>query len=184
MSNRREALLDLMVDHVLSEGMQGATLRPLAAAAGTSDRMLLYYFADKDELIGVVLERVSAKIRDELEIAIPVGERRSFDLLLQQVWAVLGSQHLKPYMDIWLDLVSGAARDVQPYRKVAGAILDGYLSWVRVRLQPTPNGMLPSSPELLITAVQGMYLFEAIGRPAVAKAAMTELSQKQISNKS
>jgi AcrR family transcriptional regulator len=177
-NDRREALLDLMVDHVLSEGMQGATLRPLAAAAGTSDRMLLYYFTDKDELIGVVLERVSAKIRDELEIAIPVGKPQPFDILLQQVWAVLSSQHLKPYMDIWLDLVLGAARDVQPYRKVASAILDGYLSWVRMRLHTTPNGMLTSSPELLITAIQGMYLFAAIGRNGVAQAAMAELSQK------
>lgn len=177
--DRREALLDLMVNHVLSEGMQAATLRPLAAAAGTSDRMLLYYFTDKDKLIGAVLEKISAKIRDELEIAIPVGEPQPFDMLLQQVWAVLGSQHLKPYMDIWLDLASGAARDIQPYGKVASAILDGYLSWVRMRLQPTPDGMLSFSPELLITTIQGMYLFEAIGRPAVAQAAMTEISRKQ-----
>ena len=50
-NERREAAIERMADYVLSEGLGAATLRPLAAAAGTSDRMLLYYFADKDELL-------------------------------------------------------------------------------------------------------------------------------------
>ena len=50
-NDRREAAIERMADHVLSEGLAAGTLRPLAAAAGTSDRMLLYYFADKDELL-------------------------------------------------------------------------------------------------------------------------------------
>jgi len=41
-TDRRQAALERMADHLLREGMTGASLRPLAAAAGTSDRMLLY----------------------------------------------------------------------------------------------------------------------------------------------
>ena len=47
---RREDAIERMTDHILLKGLAGATLRPLAAAAGTSDRMLLYYFADRDEI--------------------------------------------------------------------------------------------------------------------------------------
>ena len=63
---RREAAIERMADHVLAEGLAAATLRPLAAAAGTSDRMLLYYFADKDELLTATLARISASERREV----------------------------------------------------------------------------------------------------------------------
>jgi AcrR family transcriptional regulator len=108
-NDRREAAIDRMADYVLSAGLAGATLRPLAAAAGTSDRMLLYYFADKDELLTAVLDRIAARLLSELEDAISIGPPRPFVMLLEQVWAVLGSESLKPYMNVWLDLASGAA---------------------------------------------------------------------------
>ena len=43
----RENLLPLLAAYVLEHGLAGLSLRPLAAAAGTSDRMLLYHFASK-----------------------------------------------------------------------------------------------------------------------------------------
>lgn len=174
-NDRRETAIDKMANYVLSEGLAGATLRPLAAAAGTSDRMLLYYFADKDELLTAVLDRIAARLLKELEAAIPIGPR-PFALLLEQVWAVLGSERLRPYMNVWLDLASGAARDLQPYRNAASVIVDGYLAWVTGRLEAQSDGTSPLSAALFISAVQGMYLLTAIGRPAIARAAMMELS--------
>jgi AcrR family transcriptional regulator len=47
----RDGLLPLLAAHVLAEGLGGASLRPLARAAGTSDRMLLYHFGTKEALI-------------------------------------------------------------------------------------------------------------------------------------
>jgi AcrR family transcriptional regulator len=173
---RRAAAIKRMADHVLSEGLAGATLRPLAAAAGTSDRMLLYYFADRDELLTAVLEKIATRLLGELENAIPIEPPRPFVVLVEQVWAALGSERLKPYMNIWLDLASGAAREVQPYRDVAGAIADGYLAWVARRLQPQDDSAPPLSAALVLAAIQGMYLLTAIGRPAIAQSAMIELS--------
>ena len=55
---RREELAQQATDYVLDRGLIGLSLRPLAAALDTSDRMLLYHFADKDDLVATVL-RVS-----------------------------------------------------------------------------------------------------------------------------
>jgi hypothetical protein len=38
--SRHDDLLDRVTDYVLEHGLIGLTLRPLAAAIGTSDRML------------------------------------------------------------------------------------------------------------------------------------------------
>ena len=108
--------------------------------------------------------------------AILMVSPRPFAVILEQVWAVLGSKRHRRYMNIWLDLASGAARGLQPHRAVASAIADGYVAWVASRLEPQSDGVPPSSPALFLATIQGMYSLTAIGRPAVAKAAMIELS--------
>ena len=70
----------------------------------------------------------------------------------------------------------GAARGLQPHRAVASAIADSYLAWVASRLEPQSDGVPPLSPALFLATIQGMYSLTAIGRPAVAKTAMIELS--------
>ena len=47
----KDSLLPLLTAHVLAHGLGGASLRPLAKAAGTSDRMLIYHFGTKEALI-------------------------------------------------------------------------------------------------------------------------------------
>ena len=52
---RREELAALATDYALDHGLIGLSLRPLAAAIDTSDRMLLYHFAGKDDLVATIL---------------------------------------------------------------------------------------------------------------------------------
>lgn len=66
-SRRRAELAEAATDHALEHGLIGLSLRPLAAAVGTSDRMLLYHFDDKDDVVATVLrtsnERSISEIR-------------------------------------------------------------------------------------------------------------------------
>ena len=55
----KETLLPLLAAHVIEHGLGGASLRPLAKAAGTSDRMLIYHFGDKETLVRDLLEYIS-----------------------------------------------------------------------------------------------------------------------------
>ena len=176
---RREAAIERMADHVLAEGLGAATLRPLAAAAGTSDRMLLYYFADKDDLLTATLNRIATRMIAQLDGAIPVGPPRPFAVLLQQVWAALASERLQLFMPLWLDLASGAARGLQPHRNIAGEIADGFLAWVTVRVRPDGAGEPASLAPLFLASIEGMYLLKAIGRGAMADAAMIELALRR-----
>ena len=71
MTDRRQELADAATDYVLEHGLIGLTLRPLAAAIGTSDRMLLYHFRDKDDLVATVLRVASDQAVAEVA-ALPV----------------------------------------------------------------------------------------------------------------
>ena len=52
---RQSELLDDLTDHVLGVGLLDLTLRPMAAAIGTSDRMLIYHFGSRDALVAAVV---------------------------------------------------------------------------------------------------------------------------------
>ena len=174
-SDRREAAIERMADHVLAEGLRAATLRSLAAAAGTSDRMLLYYFADKDELLTATLDRVAERMVVELDKAIPARSQQSFDALLNQAWAALASESLRPFMPLWLDLAAGAARGVQPHREIAGRIADGFLSWVTIRLLPEEDGRPSPVAPLFLAVIEGLYLLSAFGRDTIANIAISQI---------
>jgi AcrR family transcriptional regulator len=60
-TQRREALAESATDYVLDHGIAGLSLRPLAAAIGTSDRMLVYHFGSKDALVALVIERSNGR---------------------------------------------------------------------------------------------------------------------------
>src|SRR5437762_12923954 len=59
---RRSALIDELASFVLRKGLSDTSLRHLAAQHGTSDRMLLYYFRTKEELLVAVLDRISERL--------------------------------------------------------------------------------------------------------------------------
>jgi len=57
-SEARERLLDAAVDQAMNGGIGDLSLRELAAAIGTSHRMLLYHFGSREGLLAAVARRV------------------------------------------------------------------------------------------------------------------------------
>jgi len=62
--SHREELLEKVTDHVLEHGLIGLSLRPVAAAVGTSDRMLIYHFGSRDALVSAVVARSTERAVD------------------------------------------------------------------------------------------------------------------------
>lgn len=83
---RRATWAEVATDYVLSRGLIGLSLRPLAAELGTSDRMLLYHFGSKDQLVADVL-RVSND-RSVAEVAaLPASD--DLQQAVVDLWAVM-----------------------------------------------------------------------------------------------
>ena len=165
-----------MADYLLIHGLEAATLRQLAEAAGTSDRMLLYYFNDRDELLSATLERIAARLAAKLDAIVPPGERRPFAPLLADVRTALGSGELKPYMDIWLSLSARARSHPTPDMAIAGAIADRFLAWTTDRLSAASEAARAEDAALLITVLNGLHVLQAIGRAGIADVAVAKLA--------
>ena len=164
-ATRREAAIERMADHLLEHGLAAGSLRALAGAAQTSDRMLLYYFTDQDELLAATLERIAQRLTAMLDGALPPGVRLAYPALLTAVWAAVGSPLLRPYMRLWLELAAVAARSATPGGAVAGTIMQGFAAWVGDHLEPG------ASAALLLATVEGLLFLDAVGRRDLADAA-------------
>src|SRR5688500_15061137 len=57
---RREQIMRAAYDVALREGIDGVTLRAVAAEAALSHGLVIFYFKQKDQLIGALLDRVLA----------------------------------------------------------------------------------------------------------------------------
>ena len=175
-TDRRETVLERMADHLLATGLGGANLRALAAAAGTSDRMLLYYFADKDELLAATLERIAARLTAILDAAAP-PVLQPFAILLPAVWGAVGSPALRPYMRLWLELAAGAARGRQPHGAVAAQLMTGFAEWTVAHLDAEP-ARRDAEAALLLAVMEGALFLDAVGRSDLADFAIVAAAHR------
>lgn len=61
----RERLLSEVIQQLVGDGIGNQSLRQIAAATGTSHRMLIYHFGSRDGLLDAIVERTE---RDEVTI--------------------------------------------------------------------------------------------------------------------
>ena len=112
---RRDDLAELATDYVLEHGLIGLSLRPLAAALDTSDRMLIYHFGDKDALVAEVIARSTGRA---VQVVESLPRARTVRTGVLALWRAL----VEPELDRCLRLyIQGAALGVlgaDPYRKL------------------------------------------------------------------
>ena len=159
---RRADLIERLADHVLAHGLGSASLRPLAAAVGTSDRMLLYYFPDKAALLSAVLEAVAARMTELLDRhRVPVSLPRA-DLHDRLLPFVLDDA-VWPFMQLWLELASLAARGDPACRRVGEAIARGFLAWTAQQLLGPDDAARQRDATNLLMHVEGAVLLKSLG---------------------
>ena len=158
---RRQQLLERMADHVLAYGLQSASLRPLAAAAGTSDRMLLHYFTDKEELLAATLTLVAKRLIAVLESA--RAAPMPFHSLLPHLSSMMKDEGLQGYLRLWLELVTFAAREKEPFRSIARDISSTFLDWIASTLTVEREEDREPMAALTLAIVEGFIIFDALG---------------------
>jgi AcrR family transcriptional regulator len=123
--SRRDELLDKVTDHVLEHGLIGLTLRPVAAAIGTSDRMLLYHFGSRDELVAAVVTRTEDRAIAGID-ALPAAD--GVRAGVNQLWEAYGHESLHGCLDIYVQAAATGLIGQEPYRT---AVREANERWVR-----------------------------------------------------
>jgi AcrR family transcriptional regulator len=173
---QRAALLSGAVEHVLRHGAGGLTLRPLAAALGTSDRMLLYYFGSRERLLQAVLDRVGDGLMTALSDAVPRG-RSDPDELLTAVWSLVRHPYMQPVLRLYAEILGQAAAQVAPFPSASRRVAQQWLEWVQDRLD-LPVGARPEAAAAMLATLDGLLILDlAVGSDVADQAARGLLHQ-------
>jgi AcrR family transcriptional regulator len=159
---KRDEIADRLADFVLAEGLPGASLRPLAAAAGMSDRMLLYYFKDKDEIIAKTLGRVVQRLAERL-MALSQEAARPADALESELCALITGSDLWPFMCVWLETASLAARGDPLFRSIGGQIARGFKTWIAGMLAVEGDAERDEVALRILRTIEGTIVLHGIG---------------------
>ena len=164
----KETLLPLLAAHVLANGLGGASLRPLAKAANTSDRMLIYHFGNKEALISELLAYLAQIYAAALDAALGDEKPATRQECVARILAQGRSDAMQPFMVLWWEIVAGAARGVAGYKDAAEAMMSELLDWLEQQMphnDPDPKG----GARYLLTLIEGSLMLGTVGHARTAR---------------
>ena len=167
---RRAIIVDALADHVLAHGLAASSLRPLARAAGLSDRMLLYYFKDKAEVVAATMEAIAARQMAVMDAA--AGPPLLLAQLRARLAASLLAEEAWPYMRLWLEAAALAAQGDPLFAGIGERIGRAFLAWGAAQLVVDDESQRARDAARLLTMFEGMVLLKSIGMADVARLAI------------
>ncbi|MET7484771.1 TetR/AcrR family transcriptional regulator [Streptomyces sp. NPDC005538] len=170
-SPRRAELLDACYAYLLEHGLTGLSLRPLAAATGTSPRVLLYLFGSKDALLRELLGRARheqvASMRAVLDKAGKAGGETAdeagsngYDTLVDQLWAFLSAHEQRPMVRLTYEaFLLSLGHTPGPWAGFAGEAAREWLDLlIRAQAPGTPAALAEARATRALALVRGLLL--------------------------
>lgn len=148
----RERILDACTDHALAHGLPDR-LEPLASAAGTSSRMLIYHFGTRDALPRAVLGQARERQLEAFGELLRPHPGEPYTATLARAWTAITGVDGQPYLRMFGRLRESAEQQVWPeFRKAATT------DW----LAPLEQGMRstgrPELAALVLAVIRGLLL--------------------------
>ncbi|WNV91598.1 TetR/AcrR family transcriptional regulator [Umezawaea sp. Da 62-37] len=106
-------LLDACADHALTHGLPDR-LEPLARAAGTSTRMLIYHFGTRDALLRAVLQHARRRQLSTFGDLLRVRPDQPYTVTLMNAWTFVTGPEGQPYVRMFSQWRDSAAQRLLP----------------------------------------------------------------------
>ncbi|MFD8495476.1 TetR/AcrR family transcriptional regulator [Amycolatopsis sp. NPDC059657] len=127
MPDPKRKLLEAAIDHVARHGVGDLSLRTLAAAIGTSHRMLIYHFGSKEGLLVEVVREVEARQRAVLA-GLDLGADRSPFEIAREFWRHLTGEALRHNERLFFELYGQALQGRPGTTEMLDGIIDDWLA--------------------------------------------------------
>lgn len=115
---RRQELLDAVVKEFATGGIGDRSLRDVAAAVGTSHRMLLHHFGSRNELLLAIVEEVERR-----QMALLPELPKEPAQAIAAMWADLRRPELRPFERLFFECYARGVQGEQPFdRMLPGAV--------------------------------------------------------------
>src|SRR3712207_1954231 len=115
----RQRLLSACTDYALEHGLPNR-LEPLATAARTSPRMLIYHFGTRDGLLREILGQARKRQVEAFTDLLRVRPGEPYPVTLGRAWSAMSGPHGRPYLRMFSRLHDTAGEPLWPgFRRTA-----------------------------------------------------------------
>ncbi len=152
---RRAALLAACTDELLRHGLSGLTLAKMAAAAGTSSRMLLYHFSTRDQLVLGALQEARRRQQQVFGELLAPRPRVPYATVLIEAWDEITAPELRPYLRLFGQLHDLPA-DQNPWTEFRVRSITDWLPTVEAGLHADGHPNAAALATAIIAAVRGL----------------------------
>lgn len=154
MATRKQELVAATIGYLLRHGLADLSLRPLAAAAGTSARLLIYHFGSKEGLLAEVLGTLQRRLRDSFAAVPPAGEAGEPPIRTFWKWAT--SRRNFASLRLLYELQILAAQNPGSYGRYLKRNARDWVELVRTALPPAER--TDAMATLLVAVFDGLFL--------------------------
>jgi AcrR family transcriptional regulator len=120
---RRQELLDAVVKECAERGIGDRSLRDVAAAVGTSHRMLLHHFGSRNELLLAIVDEVERRQRALLR-ELPTEPAAA----IAAMWADLRRPEQRPFERLFFECYARGVQGEQPFARMLPGAVDAWLT--------------------------------------------------------
>lgn len=145
-----------LADYVLAHGVAGSSLRPMAKAAGTSDRMLVYHYGSKAGVMAAALSEITERNSATLDGALPPSPLPA-NQLMPMIGMAMSSPLFHQSIAVFLELAALSQRGDEAAKTIGFSIASHFHDWLAARLAE------PERAGELLGAIEGWAILSAVG---------------------
>lgn len=167
----KEEILDGALAVAFNDGLSQLTYGRVAKKLGISDRVVVYYFASKEDLVGEVLVAVGIQLQQALDPVFGAPAKDHLELL-RAAWPIVAQTDVDAIFSLFLEANGLAASGREPYRTLVPQLVDAWITWTAEHLGGTAKERRTEA-ETAIALLDGLLLLRQMAGPAAAdRAAM------------
>jgi AcrR family transcriptional regulator len=154
----RERLLRLVIDLILRDGVFDLTLSGIARSVGSNNRMLLYYFGSKEDLVDEAAVRAIERFPGLRDLFVRMAEPGDLEQRLLRSWDELSAPENLPYLRLYFQRFGFAMREPADWGTFTERTGTEWVSYVRDILRAEGFGETDS----LVGATQIVALWRGL----------------------
>lgn len=152
-TERRRQLLDSLVTEFATGGIGDRSLREVAAAVGTSHRMLLHHFGSREDLLVAIVEEVERR-QMGLLAELPSDPAQGFAAM----WADLRRPELRESERLFFECYARAVQGEKPFARMVPGAVHGWLTEVEALTNAVEAPVDAALARLGLAVVRGLLL--------------------------
>jgi AcrR family transcriptional regulator len=169
----KDEILEAAVAFVLEEGLSRLTFGAVASRIGISDRIVVYYFPSKDDLIVEVLRTIGDRLQDALGPSLSTRVPNHVEFV-RAVWPSLTNRRSDSVFAVFFEASGLASAGIEPYRSLAPALVNGWIAWAEESIDGNEAHRREQAAAAIAT-IDGLLLLRRLSGPTMANRAQTAI---------